>query len=148
MRLWLTRWIVRSFVLVSALALASCLVIVDDDVDFGFHDVFDERDWHLILLVDGDRSYTIRRGYTLHFASDDELEGRADCNTYSATFRLYRNGGLSIHDLAASRVFCGEGSLESVYFDNLLRVDAYRQRGDDLLLYDASGDLLLHFEED
>lgn len=142
------RWTALSFVLAGVLFFAGCLVIVDDDIDFGFDDAFDERDWQLVLLVDGDRSYTIRRGYTLHFASDDELEGQADCNSYGATYRLYRDGSMTIRDLAATRIFCGEGSLEPVFFDHLVRADSYRQRGDDLLLYDASGDLLLHFEED
>lgn len=130
------------------LVLAGCLVVVDDDVDFPFDDAFDERDWHLVILVDGDRAYTIRRGYTLHFESDDELEGTADCNTYGATYRLYRDGEMRIRNLAATRIFCGEGSLEPLYFDNLERVASFRHRGDDLLLYNAAGDLLLHFEED
>lgn len=140
---------VRSWLpLVALLFLAGCLVVVDDDVDFNFGDAFDESDWRLVVLVDGDRTYTIRRGYTLHFVSDDELEGTADCNTYFATYRLYRDGEMRIRNLAASRAFCGEASLEPIYFDHLERVASYRHRGDDLLLYDVAGDLLLHFEED
>jgi heat shock protein HslJ len=142
------RFLVAAWVLAALVIASGCLVIVDDDVDFLSDDALDQRDWHLVLLVDGDRSYTVRRGYTLHFASDDELDGRADCNTYGAAYDVYRGGGMTIHDLAASRVFCGEGSLEPVFFDNLVRVASYRHRGDDLRLYDASGDLLLHFVED
>ena len=131
------------------LLLPGCLVIVDDDVDFSFDDAFDDEEWRLVILVDGDRTYTIRRGvYSLEFESHDELSGTADCNAYGATYRLHRGRAITITDVYATEIACGPGTLEPLFFDNLLRVASYRERDGDLLFYDASGDLLLHFEEE
>lgn len=74
--------------------------------------------------------------YTLRFAANGRLSGRADCNHLGGRYRL-SGDRLALEDLATTRAWCGESSRDQAWLADLQEVIRLRQEQDRLLLETA-----------
>ena len=132
-------------VLVLLLALPGCILVVDDDDDD--HDYFYGYDWRLDVIVYYGRTLTADDPYIISFEADGRLDGLADCNGYTGTFDLPREGTLSIHEIRSAGAYCGRQTMEDRYFEVLSGAVSYRIRDDDLIITSRKGDTLQFYKD-
>lgn len=92
--------------------------------------------WQLVSLRRGDAtpiSVEDPSRYTVQFASDDRLAVKSDCNSCGGTYTLDRNS-LAVGQVACTRAFCGEQSLDSAFVDALQRARTVSSAGEQLII--------------
>ena len=86
---------------------------------------------------------------TAVFSADGHVKGRAGCNEYFAQYELSGDGGLSLHDVGITEMFCQVPELmewEDRFRALLADLDTYRAEGERLSLSYGDGSGVLHFE--
>ncbi len=86
--------------------------------------------------------------YTITFEADGTFAANADCNQVVGTYVTEGNDGLTISPGAATRAYCGEGSLGDLYVNTLSRTTSYAIVNDRLTLGISSGGTLSYVEGD
>jgi heat shock protein HslJ len=101
--------------------------------------------WHLVAYTSELPVYAgvvppdERERYTLTFATDGTLEGRADCNLFAGTYRATGASNLSITIGPSTLVACPDGSLGGIYVHALANAASWVITGGDLTITLDSG---------
>lgn len=75
--------------------------------------------------------------YTIQFFEDLRVSGMNDCNEYGGKYTVSDDKSLNIGSLGATRIYCGDGSIDLEYLLGLRVVYSYEIRYNRLrLLYD------------
>jgi len=77
-------------------------------------------------------------GYTLTLNIDKTLSVQADCNSGGGSYRLSGNK-LTISQLFSTEMYCGDESIDYIFFDLLRQVKSYRVENGWLVLLLADG---------
>lgn len=63
--------------------------------------------------------------YTITFEGDGNVNGTADCNSFTGTYETSGSNALTITPGASTMVYCGDGSLDSLYVHALSTATTY-----------------------
>lgn len=102
--------------------------------------------WVSVRLQPGGETTLIAdpQNYTIIFNQDGTVTGKADCNNFFGKYST--ENGLVISDLASSKMFCGEDSLDMQYLELLSNVVAGGPDGKGgLALENAGGEKRMEF---
>ena len=103
--------------------------------------------WLHIESANGDLIATPEREkFVLTFSFDGKLQSTTDCNTFSGTY-IDRSTTLTLGTLGSTKKACPKSSLESVYAQDLARVQAYQIAESRLMLTLADGKTKMVFEK-
>ena len=81
--------------------------------------------------------------YTISFASDGNVNGKADCNQFTGTYKTSGTDGLTITPGASTMAYCGDGSLDTLYVHALSTTTNYKVASGELTLtLDGGGTLM------
>jgi heat shock protein HslJ len=96
--------------------------------------------WNWTGLETGGEDFPVGQSerYRIEFRTDGRLAVTADCNRGSGTYQA-ENGGLSISEIALTRAFCGEDSLDTRFAGELSKAAGYRFEDGRLLIETAAG---------
>jgi heat shock protein HslJ len=74
--------------------------------------------------------------------------GNGGCNTFGGSYDLTGSSHLSFGPIMSTKMYCGEGKSENVFFGLLSRTDSYLINGDTLFLRNAGMDSTAKFVAD
>jgi heat shock protein HslJ len=92
--------------------------------------------WQLVSLRRGDStpiSVDDPSRYTLQFTGEGRVAIKSDCNSCGGSYTL-DGTSLSLGQVACTRAFCGEQSLDSRFVDALERARTVSSAGDQLIM--------------
>jgi putative lipoprotein len=97
--------------------------------------------WRLIRIETSDDAVTpdADETLTIAFAADGRLGGQADCNRFFGPYTLEEGGGLTVGDVAGTRVACPPPSSGDVFLRVLGAVDSFELTGGRLHLRTGDG---------
>ena len=73
--------------------------------------------------------------YTLLFKPDSTLSGLSDCNVMGGSYKLGENNSLSLFDLYATEMYCGDESMGDIYLAALMAADSFGANNNKLTIY-------------
>jgi heat shock protein HslJ len=73
--------------------------------------------------------------YNIRFNTDGTFIGQNDCNEIGGKYRFFRNNQIEILEIGTTKIYCGQGSKDSIYFEALRKADSYEIEKNKLYIY-------------